>query len=250
MMTAVIEARGLVKRYHKGGATVLDRIDLTVEQGEFVTIMGSSGAGKSTLLYCLSGVDQPTSGRIRLGGVRIDGLSEAELTAVRRTVGFVFQQINLLPHLTLLENVALPGLNVRGARQRRRAVERAGELLTAVGLAHAMGRGPLQSSGGEQQRAAIARALVTDPVVLFADEPTGALHSAAGRAVLDLLEATNASGQTTVMVTHDPRAAARGHRVVYLRDGGIVGELVPGGGGASLEDREARVRDWLQEMGW
>ena len=113
-----------------------------------------------------------------------------------------------------------------------------------------MRRGPRQASGGEQQRAAIARALVTDPVVLFADEPTGALHSAAGQAVLDLMEETNASGQTTVMVTHDPRAAARGHKVIYLRDGGIVGTLTTALTGTSLADRETRVRDWLQEMGW
>ncbi len=249
-MTVVIEAEDLVKRYREGGATVLDHVDLTVEKGEFVTIMGSSGAGKSTLLYCLSGVDRPTSGRITLGDTRIDELREAQLTSVRRTVGFVFQQINLLPHLTLLENVALPGLNNRDPRQRRRAVERAEELLTAVGLSHAMRRGPRQASGGEQQRAAIARALVTDPVVLFADEPTGALHSAAGQAVLDLMEETNASGQTTVMVTHDPRAAARGHKVIYLRDGGIVGTLTTALTGTSLADRETRVRDWLQEMGW
>lgn len=185
-----------------------------------------------------------------MDGRRIDRLSEKELTTIRRRVGFVFQQINLLPHLSLLENVVLPGLNGRGAAGRRRAVQHAEELLTAVGLAETMHRPPQQASGGEQQRAAIARALLTDPVVLFADEPTGALHSAAGTTVLDLLEQTNASGQTTVMVTHDPRAAARGNRVVYLRDGHAVAELDSGSRDAPLVERETRVRDWLEEMGW
>ncbi|VEG27985.1 ABC transporter ATP-binding protein [Actinomyces howellii] len=249
-MGAVIEASSVVKRYGSREATVLDGVDLVVERGEFVTIMGSSGAGKSTFLYCLSGVDQPTSGRVVLDGTRIDGLGERSLTAVRRRVGFVFQQINLLPHLSLRENVALPGLNSRRVSDRRRALRRADELLAKVGLADAMGRPPSQASGGEQQRAAIARALLTDPVVLFADEPTGALHSSAGRTVLDLLEQANAEGQTTVMVTHDPRAAARGDRVIYLRDGRIVAQLDAGARDVPLADREAKVARWLQEMGW
>ncbi|HEY0189316.1 MAG TPA: ABC transporter ATP-binding protein [Cellulomonas sp.] len=230
------------------GTRVLDEIDLDVGAGEFLAIMGSSGAGKSSLLYCLSALDRPSSGEIRLDARPIHDLSELELSSVRRANGFVFQQINLLPHLTLRENVALVGLLASGREVRADAFARAGRLLERVGLAEVCDRRPSQASGGEQQRAAVARALMSSPRVLFADEPTGALNSSSSREVLDLFDEVNRSGQTMVMVTHDPKAAARAGRVIYLADGRIRGEMRPVR--EPGPEREAELIAWLASMGW
>jgi putative ABC transport system ATP-binding protein len=243
-----IAVRDLEMRLGPVGIPVLDGVSLSVFGGEFVAVMGRSGAGKSTLLYCLSGLERPTSGTVHLAGRRIDDLTEEELVSTRRAVGFVFQQINLLPHLTLLENVALAGLLAGDRAARRGAFKRARDLLSRVGLDEAVDRRPASTSGGQQQRAAVARALIADPVVLFADEPTGALDSASGREVLDLLDETNRAGQTIIMATHDPKAAARAGRLVYMSDGRVHGEIRLDRS-EEPSRREARLADWLAEAG-
>ncbi len=223
-MTALIQAKGVTKTYD-GEAKVeaVRGIDLTVERGEFVALMGPSGSGKSTLLNLLAGLDRPTAGEVWLGGKRIDRMSEAALAKMRRrTVGVVFQFFNLLPTLTAAENVELPMLLV--GRRRRSARKAAIELLDGLGLAGKQNAAPKQLSGGEQQRVALARALANSPELLVGDEPTGNLDSKAARDVLGLLRETNALGQTLLLVTHDARVAAAADRVIAIRDGVLADE--------------------------
>ncbi|MFG2574477.1 ABC transporter ATP-binding protein [Streptomyces sp. NPDC048481] len=211
--------------YEAGGVrvTALDDVGLVLPRGSFTAVMGPSGSGKSTLLQCAAGLDRPTSGSVRVGGTELTGLSERRLTLLRRErIGFVFQSFNLLPALTAEQNVALP-LRLAGRRPSRSRVR---EALRQVGLADRAGHRPDRLSGGQQQRVAVARALITRPDVLFADEPTGALDSAAGREVLTLLRSlVDDDGGTVVMVTHDPLAASVADRVVFLADGRVHGEL-------------------------
>ncbi|MER6094259.1 ABC transporter ATP-binding protein [Streptomyces sp. NPDC001728] len=208
---------------HHGDVRALDGVDLDFAAGTFTAVMGPSGSGKSTLLQCAAGLDRPTTGRVEVGGVALEGLSERRLTLLRRDrIGFVFQSFNLLPALTAAQNVALP-LRLAGRRPSRTEVR---EALARVGLAGRERHRPGELSGGQQQRVAIARALITCPAVLFGDEPTGALDSTTSREVLDMLrELVDRDGQTIVMVTHDPVAAARADRVVFLVDGRVAGEL-------------------------
>jgi len=226
-MDAVIQASGLIKRYQIGELEVaaLQGVDFTVAPGEFVAIMGPSGSGKSTLLHLLGGLDDASEGEITLGGSRLGLMKADELTLLRRRqVGFVFQFFNLLPTLTAAENVALP-LLLEGAR-RREYWGRVQDLLALVGLADRANHLPDQLSGGEQQRVALARALVTDPAVILADEPTGNLDRRSGTEMLTLLRmASDDRGQTIVIVTHDPFAASRADRVVFLQDGRLVHQL-------------------------
>jgi putative ABC transport system ATP-binding protein len=227
--TAALEARDVVKTFGEsaGAVRALRGADLRVLDGEFLAIMGPSGSGKSTLLYILGALDRPTSGSVAVSGRDYGDLGEAELTRLRGEVfGFVFQFFNLLPTLTAAENVLLPAL-IAGERPGDYA-DRVDELLALVRLADRAGHVPAEMSGGEQQRVAIARALLRRPQVVLADEPTGNLDSASGRVVLDLLRRLSADGQTVVIVTHDPLAAALADRVVFLRDGEIVREI-PGG---------------------
>ncbi|MEF9883711.1 MULTISPECIES: ABC transporter ATP-binding protein [unclassified Streptomyces] len=209
-------------RHHRD-VHALDGVDLDFAAGTFTAVMGPSGSGKSTLLQCAAGLDRPTAGRVEVGGVALEGLSERRLTLLRRDrIGFVFQSFNLLPALTAAQNVALP-LRLAGRRPSRTEVR---EALARVGLAGRERHRPGELSGGQQQRVAIARALITLPAVLFGDEPTGALDSTTSREVLDMLrELVDRDGQTIVMVTHDPVAAARADRVVFLVDGRVAGEL-------------------------
>ncbi|MGW1247942.1 ABC transporter ATP-binding protein [Streptomyces sp. NPDC002535] len=219
--TSAVRLRGLTR--HHRDVRALDGVDLDFGAGTFTAVMGPSGSGKSTLLQCAAGLDRPTSGRVEVGGVSLEGLSERRLTLLRRDrIGFVFQSFNLLPALTAAQNVALP-LRLAGRRPSRTEVR---EALARVGLAGRERHRPGELSGGQQQRVAIARALITRPAVLFGDEPTGALDSTTSREVLDMLrELVDRNGQTIVMVTHDPVAAARADRVVFLVDGRVAGEL-------------------------
>ncbi|MFI6373913.1 ABC transporter ATP-binding protein [Streptomyces sp. NPDC050546] len=206
-----------------GAVTALDGVSLSFPYGTFTAVMGPSGSGKSTLLQCAAGLDRPTSGSVTLGGTELTGLSERRLTLLRRErVGFVFQAFNLLPSLTAEQNVALP-LRLAGRRVPKARVRQA---LQQVGLADRARHRPSQLSGGQQQRVALARALITRPEVLFGDEPTGALDTRTGREVLELLRGiVDREGQTVVMVTHDPVAAAYADRVLFLVDGRVHGEL-------------------------
>jgi putative ABC transport system ATP-binding protein len=203
--------------------TALDAVSLTLPAGSFTSVMGPSGSGKSTLLQCTAGLDAPTSGRVLIGGDELPAGAEAAVTRFRRgRVGFVFQQYNLIPYLTVAQNVTLPQ-RLAGRRPARRE---SSSVLGLLGIGDLADRLPAELSGGQQQRVAIARALVSRPAVLFADEPTGALDTASGRQVLDLLQAAvREFGQTVVMVTHDPVAAARAQQVVFLADGRIVDRL-------------------------
>ncbi|WP_405712608.1 MULTISPECIES: ABC transporter ATP-binding protein [unclassified Streptomyces] len=224
-----VELRGVRRQYGRGGFAVhaLRGIDLALPRATFTAVMGPSGSGKSTFLQCAAGLDRPTEGSVRLGGTEITGMSENRLTALRRTrLGFVFQSFNLLPSLTVEQNVVLPmrlaGQRAGSARSRREAAE----MLDRVGLGDKGGRRPSQLSGGQQQRVAVARALVTRPDVIFADEPTGALDTTTAAEILALLRnAVDGLGATVVMVTHDPTAAAYADEVLFLADGTIVDRL-------------------------
>jgi putative ABC transport system ATP-binding protein len=213
-----------------GSVTALDDITLAFPAGTFTAVMGPSGSGKSTLLQCAAGLDRPTSGSVTVAGTELTGLSQRRLTLLRRErVGFVFQAFNLLPALTAEQNVALP-LRLAGRRVPKARVRQA---LQQVGLAERARHRPGQLSGGQQQRVALARALITRPDVLFADEPTGALDTRTGREVLGLLRGmVDREGQTVVMVTHDPVAAAHADRVLFLVDGRVHGELTAPGADA------------------
>jgi putative ABC transport system ATP-binding protein len=221
-MTSLVEATGLVKTYENGTKVEAVRgIDLGIDRGEFVAVMGPSGSGKSTLLNLIAGLDRPTAGEVWLDGQRIDRMSEAALAKMRRRkVGVVFQFFNLLPTLSAAENVELPMLLVgRGKRTARHA---AVELLAGLGLEDRKDAAPSQLSGGEQQRVALARALANSPDLLVADEPTGNLDTAAAREVLSLLLETHARGPTLLLVTHDARVAAAADRVITVRDGVVA----------------------------
>ncbi len=221
----VAQARDLVKVYGRGEAQVraLDGVSISFVRGELTAIMGPSGSGKSTLMHCLAALDSPSSGSVVVDGVEVAGMRDRDLTRLRRErVGFVFQAFNLVPTLTASENITLP-LDIAG-----RKVDRAwfDTVVDTVGLRNRLGHRPSELSGGQQQRVACARALVTRPAVVFADEPTGNLDSTASGEVLGFLRRwVDDFGQTVVMVTHEPSAAAYADRVVFLADGAVVGEL-------------------------
>src|SRR6478672_6096113 len=220
-----VALRDVRKVYGRGdGAVVaLDAVNVGIRPGSFTALMGPSGSGKSTFLNVAAGLDRPTSGSVVLADSELASMSERRLTVLRRErIGFVFQAFNLLPSLTVAQNIALP-LRLDGRRPRRSAVR---EIAARVGLDSRLRNRPSQLSGGQQQRVAIARALITRPEVVFADEPTGALDTQNGRAVLALLrEVVDKDGHTVVMVTHDPIAAAYADRVMLLADGRVAGTL-------------------------
>ncbi|QFU88566.1 ABC transporter ATP-binding protein [Amycolatopsis sp. YIM 10] len=221
---SAIGVRGLTKVYGSGETEVaaLRGIDVTFRRGEFTAIMGPSGSGKSTLMHCAAGLDRPTAGQILLNGVNLSTLSDDALTELRRDqIGFVFQAFNLLPTLTALENITLP-LDLSGSRADPRLLDR---LVGTLKLNGRLDHRPSQLSGGQQQRVACARALITEPAVVFADEPTGALDSDSSAELLGFLRASvDELGQTIVMVTHDPAAAEYADRVLLLADGVLAGD--------------------------
>lgn len=253
VMEIIIKAKNLCKSYSTEGAQshVLRNIDLEICKGDFTVIMGSSGSGKSTLLYNLSGMDVPTSGEVYFRGIRIDNMKEKELAVFRRSdVGFIFQQMHLVSNLSIYENVTVPGYLLK-KYPRKEIEQRAMSLFEGLGIKAFKNRLPSQVSGGQQQRAAIARALINEPCLLFADEPTGALNSKTGREILNILTDVNKNGQSILMVTHDAKAAVRADRIVFLHDGQITGEInlekyMPD----SEQDREKQVLSWLTSKGW
>ncbi len=223
---APLAARAVTRRYGEGTTAVdaLRGVDLEVRAGELVAVMGPSGSGKSTLMHLLAGLDKPTSGTVTVAGTELSALGDAALTRLRREhIGFIFQFFNLLPMLDAEENITLP-LSIAGEKPDKAWVD---ELTGKVGLEGRRRHRPSELSGGEQQRVAIARALVTRPTILLADEPTGNLDSKTGGEILELMrQSVDAYGQTTVMVTHDPRAAAIADRILFIADGLIVKELM------------------------
>ena len=226
---SVLDLRGVTRTYGTGSAalTVLHGIDLTVQEGEYVGVVGPSGSGKSTLLNIIGALDRPTSGQVLIGGEDLTSYSDARLSRLRGAhLGFVFQQFFLLERRTALENVG-DGLLYQGVRRPERR-RRAADALRRVGLGARLDHTPAELSGGECQRVAVARALVHRPRLLLADEPTGNLDSASGRAVLELFDALHAEGATIVVVTHDESIAARMPRVIAMRDGRVESDLVRG----------------------
>ena len=252
MKKVILSTQKLCKTFSNGGLQqhVLENLDIEIYDGDFTVIMGASGAGKSTLLYALSGMDKPTLGSILFEGKDITSLSNDRLAVFRRqNCGFVFQQMFLIDSMSVLDNILAAGLLV--SSDRKAIAARAKELLLKVGLTETIwGKFPSQLSGGETQRAAIVRALINQPKVVFADEPTGALNSASGKAALDVLTEVNGEGQSVVMVTHDLKSARRGNRILYIRDGVINGVCDLGAYVSGDHERHEKLRSFLVEMGW
>ena len=219
----LIRTRDLVKIYPMGESEIraLDRVSVDIDKGEFVAVMGPSGSGKSTFMNVLGCLDRPTSGQYALGGKRVSELAGDELAAVRnRSIGFVFQQFNLLPRTPAIENVELP--LVYAGIERKLRLEKSKAMLERVGLGERAHHHPGQLSGGQQQRVAIARALVTEPLLILADEPTGALDSRTSLEIMELLQELNRQGMTVVLVTHEPEIARFARRILGFRDGRVV----------------------------
>lgn len=251
MNSPILKAEGLQKYFDTGAARtmVLPGLELSFRQGEFAVIMGNSGSGKSTLLYLLSGLDQPSAGQVSIAGDSLYGKTERQLALLRRDqVGFVFQQYHLIPNLTLLENVLLPGL--LGRKKRRGVIEQANELFRQLDIDGLQHRRPAEVSGGEQQRCCIARALINEPNILMADEPTGNLNSSASAKVLDCLSEIHDRGQTVIMVTHHPQSACRGERVLFLKDGSVLDEFIFQNDLNDPAAREQALVEWLGKQGW
>ncbi|MCM1404745.1 MAG: ABC transporter ATP-binding protein [Prevotella sp.] len=252
MRTVLLKAEKLNKTFaHEGQQQqILKDIDLELYQGDFTVIMGASGAGKSTLLYALSGMDTPTAGTIKFGDKVITNLSQDGLAVFRRDhCGFVFQQIYLIDGMSVMDNVLTAGLLV--LHDQKALVEKAKTLFAAVDIPEdTQKKFPTQISGGQAQRVGIVRALINEPEILFADEPTGALNSQTGLDVLDTLTKFNEAGQSVVMVTHDLRSARRGNRILYLKDGVILGECDLGQYRHGDKARHEKLAAFLQKMGW
>lgn len=252
MKEILLKTAKLSKSFSSGGVLqhVLKNIDLELYKGSFTVIMGASGAGKSTLMYALSGMDKPSLGTITFGDEVISGLTPDQLAIFRRKhCGFVFQQIYLLENMSIMDNVLSAGLLAN--KDKRAIIKRARELFQAVGIPEeTQKKFPVQVSGGEAQRAGIVRALINSPEILFADEPTGALNSKTGLDVLDTLTKFNGQGQSVVMVTHDIRSARRGDRILYLKDGTILGECNLGKYQHGDGERHRKLSVFLNEMGW
>ena len=251
-MKNIIETQKLCKTFSNGGVQqhVLRNVNLEIYEGDFTIIMGASGAGKSTLLYSLSGMDKPTLGSVSFDGTEITKMNTDELAIFRRShCGFVFQQVYLVESMSVLDNIMAAGLLVY--KDKNTLVKKAGDLLKAVNIDETLwNKFPTQISGGEAQRVGIARSLINDPKLVFADEPTGALNSQTGKAVLDTLTSFNEKGQSIVMVTHDISSARRGNRILYVKDGEIAGECNLGKYVTGDKERHQKLNDFLATMGW
>ena len=250
---SILRTEKLCKSFSNGGRQqhVIKNLDMEIIEGDFTVIMGASGSGKSTLLYALSGMDKPSMGKVLFNETEIQDYSNDQLAVFRRgNCGFVFQSVYLLENQTILDNVLTGALIVQ--KNSKELVDKAKDLLKKVGIEEEMwNKYPSQLSGGEGQRVGIVRALINDPRILFADEPTGQLNSASSRDVLDIFSEVHKNGQSVVMVTHDLKTALRGTRVIFLRDGGIVGEYrMPVYGTDDEKARRAGLQQFLDNMGW
>ncbi len=256
-MSAVLQTKGLCKTYivNKRQNNVLKNIDLTIDEGEMVAVMGPSGSGKSTLLYCVSGMDRVTSGEVIFDGKETSSLSENELAQMRLDeMGFIFQQMYMMKNLSVLDNIILPAVKSKKNHESRKETEERGrKLMHRLGIDD-VGRNDINEvSGGQLQRACICRSMINSPKMIFADEPTGALNRSSSDEVMNELISLNRDGTTIMCVTHDMKVAARCSRVIYIVDGGIKGENKLGsfdGTEAELRKRERNMSNWLMEMGW
>ncbi|MDY5022514.1 MAG: ABC transporter ATP-binding protein [Blautia sp.] len=249
MKTNKLSVNGLCKSF--GGSNVLNHVDLQIEQGEFAAVMGQSGCGKSTLLYCISGMDRPTSGKVFFEGRELWSLTEKEMEKLRlEHMGFVFQKANFLKNLSVGDNIIFPAFQL--GKKSRCEITACGErLMERMGIASVAGSDIRRVSGGQLQRAAICRAMINSPDILFGDEPTGALNSSATAEVMDILGEISREGTTILLVTHDAKVAARAHRVIYLEDGCIRDQLMLGKyTERELAVRENRLKEWLAGMGF
>lgn len=252
-MIPILRTEKLCKSFSNGATQqhVIKNLDLEIMEGDFTVIMGASGSGKSTLLYALSGMDKPTLGKVFFGDTEIQDYTNDQLAVFRRkNCGFVFQSIYLLENQSVLDNVLTGAFAVQ--KNSPELIKRVKGLLAKVGLDEEMQKKyPNQLSGGEAQRVGIVRAVINDPKILFADEPTGSLNSASGRDVLDIFTGVHENGQSIVVVTHDIKTALRGTRVIYLRDGKVVGEhRMVKYGGDDFKERREKLTVFLDEMGW
>lgn len=252
MKNVIIKTELLCKSFISDGEVnnVIKNLDLEIYEGDFTVIMGSSGSGKSTLLYALSGMDDVTTGKVSFEGTDITKLNEKELSKLRKKkLGFVFQGINLIPNLNVYENILSPTYKTNA--ERKDIELKIDALLDKMELNIQKKKFPNQMSGGQKQKVAICRALINEPKVLFADEPTGALNSSQGQSVLDIFTDINREGQAVVMVTHDLKAALRGNRIIYLKDGRIDGDLkLEQYNKVTAPEREETVYKFLKEKGW
>ena len=253
MKKTILSAKEVYKSFaHNGKQThILTGMNVDIYEGDMTVIMGASGSGKSTTLYVLSGMDRATGGSVLYNGEDLAKLSEKKLGVLRHSdFGFVFQQMHLVSNLSLFENITVPGY-LNKSKSAAETEKRAEELLAKMGIADIRDHLPSQCSGGEQQRCAIARAVINEPKLLFADEPTGALNRKNTTEVLDLLTELNRSGQSILMVTHDLRAACRASRILYIEDGRIIGDLdLPMYDEKDEKSREAQVSAWLTSLEW
>lgn len=253
MSSSVLHTEKLCKTFSSGGLQqhVIKNLDLEIRKGDFTIIMGASGSGKSTLLYALSGMDKPTLGKVFFGDEDISGYTNDQLAVFRRKhCGFVFQSIYLLENMSVFDNIMTGALAVQ--KNSPELVKKAETLLKKVGMGEdSWKKYPNQLSGGECQRVGIVRAVINDPQILFADEPTGSLNSASSRDVLDIFTELHSKGQSIVMVTHDTRTALRGNRVIFLSDGAVVGEHeMPPYGTDDARARRDGLQAFLDQMGW
>ena len=255
-METIIKVTDLCKSYivDKRQNNVLKNVNLEIEEGEMVAVMGPSGSGKSTLLYAVSGMDRATGGEILFRGRDITRLNQTELAGLRlEEMGFIFQQMYMLKNLTILDNIILPAMQREDNRESRAAIVKRGQdLMRKLDIIEIADNDINEVSGGQLQRACICRSLINHPKIIFADEPTGALNRSSSDEVMEELLRINASGTTIMMVTHDVKVAARCQRVIYLVDGNIKGDYELGHmtSGDQLRDRERAVHNWLMEMGW
>lgn len=253
---AALEVKDLCKTYitNKRQNNILKNISFTIENGEMVAVMGPSGSGKSTLLYSVSGMDRPTAGEVRLEGKEITSLSDKELSDVRLNhMGFIFQQMHMLKNLSFLDNILLPAYQSKENTASREEINNYGRaLMRKLGIIESADNDITEVSGGQLQRACICRSMINHPDIIFADEPTGALNRSSSEDVMKELNKLNQEGCTIMLVTHDMKVAAKCARIMYIVDGNIKGEMHLDSyqDEAELKDRERKVNNWLNEMGW